>query len=294
MKENTPDIWGNKLPQPKETDHKYSRGQVVVLGGMDMTGAACLSADAAARGGAGMVTIISPYLSVWQGLSMLDPLLVYKTFRPYIIARNDITLHKFIAQNKHKGCIVPVVGPGLGDKEYKTVRDIVISLLKLKIPMVLDADGLNAFEGHQDMLWRYMHKNAVLTPHEGEFKRLFPDISVETAKDREVALEKALHRCPATLVLKGSGTIIAAENTEFVTNNCASPYLATAGSGDVLSGMIASFIAQGMPVFDGTCAAVWMHGKTANTKGVGLVASDLIEIIPKTLKETLGICKKVG
>lgn len=288
---NEPSLWIENFASPQPNDHKYNRGQIAVLGGVDMTGAACLSADSAARIGAGVVTIISPHLTVFQKMKILDPLLVYKAFKPYLIARNDITMNEFVKRAKVKGCVCPVIGPGLGDKEYSVVRSIVLSVLDQGVPIVLDADGLNAFEGHQGSLWAHIHGNVVLTPHDGEFKKLFPGVLKE---DRVAAAIEAAKISNSIIVLKGANSIIAAPDGEAVVNNNALPYLATAGSGDVLSGMIAGLVSQGMPAFEAACAAVWMHGRASEIIGCGLVASDIIEIIPKILKEILGIREKLG
>ncbi len=273
--ENTPHIWIDKLPAPKESDHKYSRGQVVILGGKDMTGAACLSADAAARVGAGLVTIIA------QDKASLH---VYRCFKPYIIARNDLDIAQFVKLAKLKGCICPAIGMGMGNKDYKALRNTILSLLSVADKIVIDADGLNAFEEHSRLLFSKLHENIVLTPHEGEFKRLFPDLTVR----------QAAAASNAVIVLKGHKTVIAAPDGREVINNNASAYLATAGSGDVLSGVIAGLIAQGMSAFDAACAGVYIHGKASQNIGVGLVASDLIKIFPKVLKEILGIHEKLG
>lgn len=288
---NKPSLWIENFPSPQTNAHKYNRGQVAVLGGVDMTGAACLSADAAARIGAGIVTIISPYLTIFQKMKMLDPLLAYKVFKPYLIARNDISMNDFVKNATLKGCVCSVVGPGLGGKEYAVVRAIILSVLDQGVPIVLDADGLNAFEGHQDSLWAHTHENAVLTPHDGEFKKLFPDVLKE---DRTAAAIEAAKISNSIVVLKGTNSIIAAPDGEFVINDNALAYLATAGSGDVLSGIIAGLLSQGMSPFKAACAAVWMHGRASEIIGCGLVASDVIEIIPKILKETLGIREKLG
>ena len=282
---NTPGLWIKNFPVPTPQDHKYSRGQVVVLGGADMTGAACLSADAAARIGAGLVTIIS---------SSHDVLNTYRSFRSYIIVRTDVTIEEFVKAGTAKGTVASVIGPGLGNKEYKAIRDIIASVLTLNTPIVLDADGLNAFEGKTNDLWDNIHENTVITPHEGEFSKLFPDLKSLLKTDHEEAAKKAAEMSQAIVVLKGFETVIAAPNGQIIINDNASPYLATAGSGDVLSGMIAGLMGQGMNALDAACAAVWLHGKASIDLGTGLVATDLVEIIPELLKETLGIRKKVG
>lgn len=291
MKNNLEDWLDDYLP-PQASDHKYKRGQVAVLGGVVMTGAACLAAHSAARAGAGLVTIIAPYLTWQQKLKIPDPLPIYKAYQPHIIARNDMSLLDYVTQRQGKGCVVSVIGPGLGDDEYGTVRQIALSVLGQKCLVVLDADGLNAFGGYaKDLAGQ---ENLVLTPHEGEFKRLFSEYAGLLKEDRVKAAQMATEKTGAVIVLKGSKTIIAAKGREPIVNENAPPSLATAGSGDVLAGMIAGLSAQGMEPFKAACAAVWIHGEAANRFGLGLVASDLPDLIPEVLQEVLGIYKKLG
>ncbi len=275
------------FPAPDPHDHKYKRGQVAVLGGIHMTGAACLSADASARIGAGLVTIICPCLTLYQRIKTVDPALIYRSFRPYIIARTNTALDIFMTRQRDKGKVVGVIGPGLGNEEYETVRTIVSRAIYTDSPIVLDADGLNAFASDIDSLLETIlfNNHVILTPHEGEFSALFPDLIPFLTTDRIHAANEAANRSGATIVLKGAQTVIAQSNHDAVINQTASPYLATAGSGDVLSGLIAGLIAQGMPVFEASCAAVWIHGKASLHIGAGLVASDIIEKIPSLLSE---------
>lgn len=291
---NTPDLWLKEFPIPDALSHKYTRGQVCVLGGVQMTGAACLSADGAARIGAGLVTIVSPYLTLGQKVQGFDPIYIYKSFRPYIIARNDMTIQHFVERATVKGRVCAIVGPGLGDEEYETVRAIILSLLQEKIPMVIDADGLNAFAGHEAKLYGALHRDVILTPHDGEFKRVFPSLARLMTSDRRQAAVNASSESDAVVVLKGAETTIATPDGQVVINDKASPFLATAGAGDVLSGIVGGLLAQGMQGFLAACASVWIHAKSAEIKGAGLVASDLNENIAKVLKETLGIDEKVG
>ncbi len=288
------DLWLDNFPFPNEKSHKYTRGQVGVLGGAEMTGAACLSADAAAKIGAGLVTIISPDSKSLQKDNLLDPVLVYKSYQPYIIARQDIDILSYANLAKEKGRVTIIMGPGLGNKNYKSIRSTILSLLELDIFLVIDADGLNAFNGYQELLFEKLSSSVVLTPHEGEFNKLFPSLIGELSNNRVLAAQKAAELSGAVMVLKGHETIIAQRGCEAVINNNALPYLATAGSGDVLSGMVAGLVAQGMEPFNAACAGVWMHGKTSQNIGIGLVASDIVKNIPKLLKEILGIHKKVG
>lgn len=290
---NAPELWMEHLPHIDDATHKYKRGQVCVLGGVSMTGAACLSADGAARSGAGLVTIISPRLSTRQRLVMTDPLQTYRVFRPHIIVRENIRMEKYVQTAQQKGRVVCVLGPGLGDDDHLTTRNITKALLNAQIPLVLDADGLNAFEHEADELFVHVKGEAAFTPHEGEFRRIFPAQADLLETDRKRAVEEAAERSGAVIILKGAHTMIAQKNRETVINDNAPPYLATAGSGDVLSGMIAGLSAQGMSLFEAACAAVWMHGEAAKIHGIGLVAEDLPYLIPKVMQEVLGIGAKV-
>ncbi|MGH1455437.1 MAG: NAD(P)H-hydrate dehydratase [Alphaproteobacteria bacterium] len=289
---NLPELWIESFPVYDETTHKYKRGQVFVLGGVEMTGAACLSADAAARVGAGLVTIISPYLSAFQKLIRFDPIGVYKSFKPYIMVKQQHLLNA-VQKSQEKGRCSVIIGPGLGNREYSTVRSIVYSILEEKTLLVLDADGLNAFEGRQAQLYTLLHEDSVVTPHEGEFKKLFPELSLDSHEDRIQSTQLAAKKCGCVIVLKGARTIIANEHS-YVINTNAKPSLATAGSGDVLSGIIAGLMAQGMDAFDAARCGVWIHGKTSQTSEPCLVATDINEKIPLVLKEMLGIDKKLG
>ncbi len=292
---NNPDIWINFFPFPSMVSHKYTRGQVGILGGVEMSGAACLAIDSAARIGAGLSTIISPSSEdIKMAGGIIDPLLVYKMYKPYIIARSDINIIEYAHLAKEKGRVCVIIGSGLGDKNYKAVRDYILSLLELDIFLVIDADGINAFEGYHDLLFSKLNSKVVLTPHEGEFKRLFPFLIDDLNQNRVIAAQKSSKMSGAVILLKGHETVIAKAGCEEVINDNASPYLATAGSGDVLAGIIAGLIAQGMEPFLGACAGGWIHGKASQNIGAGLVAGDLIENIPNLLKEILGIRKKVG
>jgi NAD(P)H-hydrate epimerase len=295
VQENTPEVWIDSVPIAKAQDHKYTRGQVAVLGGDEMTGAACLVADAAARCGAGLVTLIAQKQSIFQILNpnSVDPLIIYRSFRPYIIARRNYNIDKALK----KGRVACVIGPGLGDNAYIQVREIILDILSKgeSTPVVIDADGLNAFIGENEnkILCQALHKHSVLTPHEGEFKKFFPHLANAVIEDRYEAVSKAarlLHG--GVLVLKGRETIIAQYKDgaeHLLVNKVASPYLATAGSGDVLSGLIAGLMAQGMDGFLAAAAGVWMHGRASQNLGSGLVAEDLVKNIPMVLKEMLGI-----
>lgn len=290
---NAPELWIKNFPEPCAESHKYKRGQVFVMGGAEMTGAACLAADAAARTGAGLVTIYTPKQGFGSKYKYGDCQAIYKSYRPYIMAKPIGNLHYAIQENSRKGNVCSVIGPGLGNKNYKLIRKEILKCLGTGMPMIIDADGIDAFEGQERALFESLHKNVVLTPHHGEFKRVFKDISGNKGLS---SLEKAgiaAQKSGAIIVLKGYETYITNNKTCTINDN-ASAYLATAGAGDVLSGIIAGLIAQGMPPYNAACCGVWIHGKTSEICGAGMVSADIIEKIPKVLKEMLGIKEKVG
>jgi hydroxyethylthiazole kinase-like uncharacterized protein yjeF len=291
---NAPDLWAMLLKCPDEADHKYSRGQVAVLGGMEMTGAACLAAHAASRIGAGLTMIINPTSDFPLKSGVLNPVSVYRSFMPHLIVKEGMGFLDYLKRAELRGRCAAVLGPGLGLDHQDIICRLVQSVLRDGGPVVLDADALNAYEGQPSALLDELHANAVLTPHEGELKRLFPDLADRLDTDRKTVAEEIAGHIKGVLVLKGAKTIVAAKGHKTVVNSEASPYLATAGSGDVLSGMIAGLLAQGVPAFDAACAAVWIHGRAGQNFGLGLIATDLPDLIPDVLQEVLGFQIKVS
>lgn len=254
---NTPDLW--TLPQPTADGHKYSRGTVTVLGGPAMTGAARLAADAARRTGAGLVFIAAP-----PGHAA-----AYRAASPGTII-TDATLSELLQDARRE---VWVCGPGLSPD---LVKQSFPSLVAANRRIVADADTFTAFAGNPDAL-----KGAtILTPHQGEFARTFG----APGKDKLAAARAAAARTNAVVVLKGSDTVIAAPDGRAAINFTAPPTLATAGSGDVLSGIIAGLLAQAMPAWEAACAGVYLHGQAASHAGSGLIAEDLIATLPFALK----------
>ena len=262
--ENSPTLWRSSLPQPSADGHKYDRGHVVVFGGARLTGAARLAAQAAMRAGAGLCTVVAPAESV----------VIYRSDAPHIMVeeRGDIAAHLADARRN-----AFVIGPGLeGD-----IRADVLAVLATKRPAVLDAGALTAFAGAAGDLCAALHPSCVLTPHEGEFERVFGVLPGDRMAQAVTAAEKA----GCVVLLKGAETVIAAPGRPPVVNAHATPYLATAGAGDVLAGIIAGLLAQGMGAFDAACAAAWIHGEAGRQMGPGLVAPDLIAGIPAVLKD---------
>ncbi len=245
---NRPALW--RIPLPGTLDHKYTRGHVTVLGGASMTGAARLSASAARRGGAGMVSIAA----TGRG----D---VYRTGEPGLIV-SDALLPELLQDQRRT---VWVCGPGLGQD---AARAALPPLLAAGRRVVADADTLGAYAGQPDALAGC----AVLTPHEGEFAKLFGPVG----PDRIAAARAAARRVGAVVLLKGADTVVAAPDGRVAVNCDAPPWLATAGAGDVLAGLVAALLAQGMDDWHAAAAAAWLHGRAAMLAGRGMIAEDLL------------------
>lgn len=238
-----------------------------------MTGAARLASEAAMRMGAGLCTIVAPEsaVSVYQASAphiLFEPLKEWKFF------------YNHLKDPRRKAAMI---GPGAGSENAHSLKKLVLNALSLKKPVLLDADALTVFGGDAETLFRDLYPGCVLTPHEGEFTQLFADIK-GTKKERAM---NAATRAGAVVVLKGAETVIASPDGECVVNTHSSPYLATAGSGDVLAGMVAGFLTQGVKPFDAACASVWMHGEAGIRFGPGLVAPDIITEIPHILKSLI-------
>lgn len=264
--ENTPHLW--QLPQISTTGHKYSRGHAAILG-RKMPGAPRIAARAARRAGSGLVTLagpkdIYPILATEEAGALLHHLDTEKD------------LNELLENPKITGWLI---GPGYGVNN-KTCSD-VLSVLKIGTPTVLDADALTSFEHEPQVLFNNIQKDVVLTPHEGEFKRLFPDLN----KDKLSNALSAARRSGSVVVLKGSDTIIASPCGNAAINSNAPSTLATAGSGDALAGIITGLLAQGMDIFEASCAGVYLHAESANLFGEGLIAEDIPEQIPGVLKK---------
>ena len=249
---NTPALWA--LPGADAGAHKYSRGHVTVIGGPAMTGAARLAAAAARRAGAGLVTIAA------QGSGDL-----YRAGDPGVIV-DDADLAHLLEDARR---MVWVCGPGLG---HAAARAALPALLAAHRVVVADADALGAAAPEQ------LRGAAVITPHAGEFARLFGPVG----DDKLSAARAAATRVGAVVVLKGADTVIAAPDGRAAINDNAPPWLATAGSGDVLAGIVAVLLAQGMPAWEAACAAVWLHGEAAAQCGPGLIAEDLVNALARS------------
>ncbi|AIJ75119.1 MULTISPECIES: bifunctional ADP-dependent NAD(P)H-hydrate dehydratase/NAD(P)H-hydrate epimerase [Brucella] len=276
--ENSPELWADSLPSPVVDAHKYSRGHAAVFSGaMHSTGAARLSAMAAARSGAGAVTLLSPPDALAVNAAHLTSIMVRET-------RSQQDAAQFITDRK---VTAAVLGPGYGNPAF--ARDYTKMLLSAASGkagqfrgLVLDADGITAFENKPDELFDTHRSSAtalVLTPHEGEFKRLFPDIAEDNTSKIDKA-RKAAMRANAVVIYKGPDTVIAEPGGLAVINSNGTPFLATAGSGDVLTGIVCGLLAQGMAPFAAACASVWVHADAARRFGHGLIAEDLPAQLP--------------
>jgi NAD(P)H-hydrate epimerase len=261
--ENDPRLWLSDLPLTREDGNKYSRGHALISGGYPVTGAARMAARAAARAGAGLTTIAVPALALPIYAAALTSIMV----RP-LAAPDDFGE---LLDDKRFSALL--IGPGAGVGEE--TRSRVLTMLASGRPTVLDADAMTAFQSDPDTLDRAIHGPCVLTPHDGEFRRLF-----DPSGDKLTRTRAAARRSGAVIVLKGSDTVIAAPDGRAIINSNAPPTLATAGSGDVLSGIVLGLLAQAMDPFLAAAAAVWLHGAAAADFGPGLIAEDLPDLLP--------------
>lgn len=265
---NDPAVWLKCFPWPRLEDHKYSRGHAVITGGRHMTGAARLAAQAAQRVGAGLVTALVPF----------DAFVVYKITLISVLVQSFRDTRGFSEQIGESRVSACLVGPG--NEVSGGTRERVLAALRTGKPTVLDAGALTVFEDAPDLFCASITGPCVLTPHDGEFSRLF-----DTEGDKLTRVRRAAAKSGAVVVLKGADTVIAAPDGRAVINDNAPPDLATGGSGDVLAGLVTGLLAQGQEAFDAACAAVWLHGAAAQAFGPGLIADDLIEMLPQILRQ---------
>jgi NAD(P)H-hydrate epimerase len=294
---NRPPIWRAHYPRPHLDTHKYTRGHVIVVSGpAETTGAARMGARAALRVGAGLVTLVGSAAAT----------AINATHSTAVMVRaipSDAALAEVLADKRRNAVLI---GPGAG--VGAATASSVLTVLASSASAVLDADALTSFapaggaapvkatglgfvvraeaEPTPEALFAAIKARAapvVLTPHEGEFQRLFGD-RPGSKLDRTRGAAAA---SGAMVVLKGPDTVIAAPDGRAAINDNAPPWLATAGSGDVLAGLITGLLAQRMPAFEAACAAVWLHGEAATAVGVGLIAEDLPEALPRVLARLL-------
>ena len=264
---NDPENWLDNFPWPRPEDHKYTRGHTLIAGGSAMTGAGRLAAAAARRIGSGLVTIAaSP-----------EVLPTYTGDAPGLLGLPFRTAEEFgsILEDDRKNAVL--VGPGGGVN--RTTHDIVLNAARMGRSLVIDADGLTSFQDDPEELFAVLSGgDAVLTPHEGEFSRLFRMTGDKLTRAREAAAKSG-----AVVLLKGADTVVAAPDGRAAINTNAPPSMAIAGAGDVLAGTIVGLIAQGMTPFGAACAGAWITGDIASQFGPGLIAEDLAAGIPAAL-----------
>jgi hydroxyethylthiazole kinase-like uncharacterized protein yjeF len=274
---NAPARWS--LPPLEVDQNKYSRGHAVVVSGpAQRTGAARLAARGALRVGAGLVTVAAPLDALAVNAAHLTAIM--------LVAMEGAAGLAGILADERRNAVV--IGPALGLDEQAV--DLVIAALASRASVVLDADALTAFTGKAEKLFELIKQRAagvVMTPHEGEFARLFPDLPANPSKLERARLAAA--RSGAVVVLKGADTVVAGPNGDALIASNAPPQLGTAGSGDVLSGMIGGLLAQKMTPLDAAAAAVWLHGEAGLSAGRGLIAEDLPEALPAVFAELAAI-----
>jgi hydroxyethylthiazole kinase-like uncharacterized protein yjeF len=268
---NAPQLWGKDFSQPRVDGHKYARGHAVVVSGpLSSTGAARLAARGALRAGAGLVTIASPR----EALAVNAAASLAVMVRP-VDGADELT--DFLRDARRN---TVVLGPGGGVGQ--DMRALVLAALTGARAVVLDADALTSFaDAPQTLLAAIQSRSGatLLTPHEGEFRRLFKDVSDKAPSKLEAAV-RAAEEAGGIILLKGPDTVVAAPDGRATIADNAPPWLATAGSGDVLAGIAAGLLAQGMPAFAAAAAAVWLHGEAGAAAGPGLIAEDLPEVMP--------------
>lgn len=269
---NVPALWRVALPRPAVGGNKYNRGHTLILGGAPMSGAARLAADAARRMGAGLVTIATPAAA----------LVNYAAASPGTILAAADRIDEFAALIEDRRRNSALLGPGAGVNAE--TRGKVLAALATGKPCVLDADALTVFADDPQVLFSAIRGPCLMTPHQGEFARVF-DVRGDKLQRTRIAAATS----GATVLLKGPDTVIAAPDGRAAITFDAPPTMATAGSGDVLSGFSAALLAQGMEPFLAAAAAAWLHGRTATAFGPGLIAEDLINGLPAVLTEVLGV-----
>ena len=276
--ENIPQAWRESFPVPQVDAHKYARGHTLVVSGdIATTGAARMSARAALRAGAGLVTLATPR----------DALAVNAAALTAVMVRTIDGAIEFAEMLGDKRLNSLVIGPGAG--VGPRTRDFVITALSAKRALVLDADALTSFAQAPDRLFEAIKASygaqVILTPHEGEFPRVFSDISNKHPfRSKLERVRAAAERSGAVVLLKGPDTVVASPEGRATIAANAPPWLATAGAGDVLAGIIAGLLAQGVRAFEAASMGVWMHGEAAREAGPGLIAEDLPEVLPAVFR----------
>jgi hydroxyethylthiazole kinase-like uncharacterized protein yjeF len=268
--ENGPELWGGRFPWPEVTAHKHARGRLIVVSGEPWsTGAARLAARGGLRIGAGLVTIHAPTEALAANAAHLEAVML-KGFD------TDLELEEQAADVD-----AAVIGPAAGVTENTLLN--VMALARTGAALVIDADAITVFRDDPEELFSLLDRDDVLTPHPGEFERLFKGM-LAAAPERITAARRAAQRAGAVVLLKGADTVIAAPDGRAAVNVNGTPWLATAGSGDVLAGFIGGLVAQGMESFEATCAGAWIHAEAGEIHGPGLISEDLPGLAPQVLR----------
>ncbi|MDP1585537.1 MAG: NAD(P)H-hydrate dehydratase [Bradyrhizobium sp.] len=276
--ENAPQSWRRSFPVPRIDGHKYARGHAVIVSGdIAATGAARLAARGCLRAGAGLVTLASPRDALAVNAAALTAVMVHPI-------DSVVEFAEWLTDRRLNAL---VIGPGTGVGER--TRDFVLTALSAQRSLVLDADALSSFAAAPDRLFEAItgshDRQVVLTPHEGEFPRLFSDISNKHPNRSKLErVRAAAERSGAVVLLKGPDTVVASPDGRATIASNAPPWLATAGAGDVLAGMIAGLLAQGVAAFEAASIGAWMHGEAAREAGPGLIAEDLPEVLPAVFR----------
>ncbi len=272
--ENSPALWAPQLPQPGLGVHKHQRGHLkVVTGGPLNTGAARLAARAGLRAGAGLVTLLCPP----------EAALINAAHVSAIMLAPFTTSEDLLAQAGNASAIIIGPAAGLGPATRANVEALLTSEAKL----LLDADALSVFAEDPDVLFRGLRPGDILTPHAGEFQRLFGDLLSESGNKVE-AVRAASAKAGCVILLKGADTVIAQPDSNAIVNTHATRWLATAGSGDALAGIIAGFMAQGVDTFLAAAIGAWLHGEAGRRVGAGLIAEDIEAQLPFILSALHG------
>ena len=273
LHENGPGLWLHRFPWPRTNTHKAERGRLVVVSGHAWTtGAARLASRAGLRTGAGLVTLLSPPDALAVNAAHLEAVML----KPF---DGDGDLQHAAAEAD-----AAVIGPAAGIGA--DTRANLMALARTGAALVVDADVLSSFRDAPQDLFACLDRDDVLTPHPGEFDRVFPGL-LKACPERIAAARTAAARAGAVVLLKGADTVVAAPDGRAVVNTNAAPWLATAGAGDVLAGVIAGLIAQGMDSFEAACAGAWVHAEAGRTIGPGLISEDLPGRIPAVLADLL-------
>lgn len=270
LTENGPELWLRRFPWPTAVSHKHARGRLIVVSGDAWsTGAARLAARAGLRIGAGLVSLYATEEARLANAAHLEAVML----KPYATDQE--------LEQAADAADAAVIGPAAGVNETTLLN--VLALARTGAALVLDADAITVFRNDPEELFSVLDRDDVLTPHPGEFERLFPGV-LKASPERTTAARRAAEKAGAVVLLKGADTVIAAPDGRAAVNVNGSPWLATAGSGDVLAGFIGGLVSQGMESFEAACAAAWIHAEAAELHGPGLISEDLPGLAPAVLR----------